>query len=248
MAGALLIAAVLAIRGLESAPGKCVRAVVLVAVVALWILPVGQRVAGGTAVFSGTGDRYMIGNAGRVTMQGGLAGQISAIGSPSNLATAIASPLPWQWGEGSRTPYRWMYPGATLWLVLLPAGIMGGFFLWKRSRAARVILTFTITYFAVYYITFIDAFPRQRMPVELVALMLAPMAFIYYPRRAIVITASWVCGLCGVALLDSGAITTRVFALTCGGVLVVTALRGRRERRKAGAPIDSRLQVGGYRA
>jgi len=248
MAGALLIAAVLAIRGLESAAGKCVRAVVLVAVVALWILPVGQRVAGGTAVFSGTGDRYLIGNAGRVEIQGGLADQISATVSPSNLAAAIASPLPWRWGEGSRTPYRWMYPGATLWLVLLPAGVMGGFYLGKRSHAARVILAFTITYFAVYYVTFIDAFSRQRMPVELVALMFAPMAFIYYPRRTIVITASWVCSLCVVALLSSGAITIPVFALTCGGVLAVSLLRVRGERRKARARFDSRLQVGGYRA
>ena len=116
------------------------------------------------------------------------------------------------------------------------------------SRAARVILAFTIIYFAIYYITFIDAFSRQRTPVELVVLLVAPMAFIYYPRRTIVITASWVCSLCVVALLYSGAITTRVFALTCGGVLIVSVLKGCRERQKAGALIERRPRVGGHRA
>ena len=125
-------------------------------------------------------------------------------------------------GPGSDTVYRALWPGMVVWIVMLPAIVLGcGELLRRGSWAAKGVLVSALAFLYLYTAVFQDqGFSRQRYTVEILLLVVGLYAFERFPQRAAAWTAVSMCVVAPVVLVQAGV------PPPVGLALVVIALGG----------------------
>jgi hypothetical protein len=230
LAGSLLLAFLFSRGTQEGRFAKWLRVGAALAVIGLTVLPTGQRLAGGTAVFSGSpgASRYVVGNEGQVQIEGGIVAQIASAVSPDHLIQGLLSPRPWDFTSETASPYRWMYPGTALWILMLPA-VCIGVALGLRSGVGpgRTLLIFVLVYAGAYYITFSTGFARQRTPLEMVGVVFAALALTERKEAVLRITSIWACVVAVVAVAEIDPYAGVLLIAAIGGFFVLRRRVGR---------------------
>ena len=111
--------------------------------------------------------------------------------SPSGFLRALLGPYPWSFGPTSDTIYRALYPGMLVWILMLPAMVLGCWELLRRGPwAARGLVVSALAFLYLYATVFQDeGFFRQRYTVEIPLLVVGLCAFHRYPHRTAIATA-----------------------------------------------------------
>jgi hypothetical protein len=124
--------------------------------------------------------------------------------SPVNLLHALLSPVRW-FSPATDTVYRALVPGMIVWVVLLPAVVLGCWELLRRgSWAARGVVVATLAYLYLYMAVFQSlGFARQRYTVELLLLVMGLYVLARLPTAA-VWTAVAVCVVAPATLVEAG--------------------------------------------
>lgn len=234
-AGALVLAIIFSRGARDGRRNRALRIAAGAVVLAAVVLPTGQRLAGGTLLFPSSAEvGFAIGNEGRIELSGGLPSQVFRAVQPIHIFRGLMSPRPWAIDEETASPYRWMYPGTAIWIILLPAAILGAVLATRRGLgASRALVLFAALYGLAYYVTFTDGFARQRTQVELIGLLFAALAFSDRSRLALGLTSAWVCVVAWAAVLE----TQPVAGAVVGVVGLSWLLVWRRRQRPEGSRV-----------
>ena len=135
--------------------------------------------------------------------------------SPRNTLHALLGPFPWSFGPGTDTVYRALYPGMTIWILMLPAVALGCWDLLRRgSWTARGLVISSLAFLYLYVTVFQgQGFFRQRFTVETLLLVVSLYAFQRDAQRASAWTAVGACIIAPAALVQAHVVGLRDLAL-----------------------------------
>jgi 4-amino-4-deoxy-L-arabinose transferase-like glycosyltransferase len=129
--------------------------------------------------------------------------------SPYVFLRGLLGPYPWSFGSTADSVYRALYPGMVVWILMLPAVVLGCWEILRREPwAARGLVISALAFLYLYATVFQDqGFFRQRFTVEVPLLIVGLYAFDRYTHRAAVWTAAGACVVAPAALVQARVIS-----------------------------------------
>jgi hypothetical protein len=182
-------------------------------------------------------------------------GPVTVSLSPSvvNVLRSLVGPFPWSFGPATDTVYRALYPGMVVWILMLPAVVLG---CWELVRwgswAAKGVVVSALAYLYLYVAVFqSQGFFRQRYTIEVLLLVTALYAFARRPQLARDLTAVGACVTAFGALMQAGVFPPAGLALLLLALLVlllltVTTRFARGDFRQRASARHAARRLGGF--
>jgi hypothetical protein len=131
-------------------------------------------------------------------------GSTNLLSHPEYFGTFLFGPFPWAFGPETAVPERLLYPGTMVWimsLALVPSALRGA---WADARGiGRSVILGSMTYAAMYLLTFGGAFYRQRSLLECAVVLLVVLYIPLSLHEAAVRVFIWLGAVAGFATLQS---------------------------------------------